>query len=182
MQFHRGGAESAEVGAWEMSGRIDLTAPRAGGDFFGFAFCGQGWRLGIGGIGGSKMAMDGPVDLSEQIIGAAIEVHRALGPGLLESAYLRCLQVELELRGLNAEAEVPVPLIYKGLMVDAGYRLDLLVAQQVIVEVKSVVRLEPIHTAQALTYLRLTGKQVGLLINFNAIVLKDGLRRVVLGA
>ena len=125
------------------------------------------------------MGLDGGVELTEQIIGAAMEVHRALGPGLLENAYARCLEVELRLRGLTVEREVPVPLTWKGMAVDAEYRIDLLIEGQVIVEIKSVARLEPIHTAQTLTYLRLTGKTLGLLINFNVPMLKDGLRRVV---
>lgn len=124
------------------------------------------------------MALSSHPDLTEQIVGAAIEVHRALGPGLLESAYVRCLQRELELRALPTELEVAIPLEYKGVRIEAGYRLDLLVNDEVIVEVKNVARLEAIHLAQMLTYLRLTGKKVGLLLNFNVPVLKDGIRRV----
>ena len=93
---------------------------------------------------------------------------------------MQCLQVELGMRGLAVEAEVPVPLVYKGVPLSVGYRLDLLVENQLVVEVKSVVRLEPIHTAQILTYLRLTGISLGLILNFNVPVLKDGLRRVAL--
>lgn len=126
------------------------------------------------------MALTGPEAATEQIIGGAIEVHRALGPGLLESAYRRCLMQELKLREVTVEAEVAVPLVYKGLALDCGYRLDLIVNDEVIVEVKCVAALLPIHTAQLLTYLRLTGKRVGLLINFNVPVLKDGLRRIQL--
>lgn len=117
--------------------------------------------------------------LTREIIGAAIEVHRELGPGLLESSYEVCLSRELELRGISFEFEKPLPLEYKGVRLDCGYRLDLLVADVVIVEVKSVEALAPIHEAQLLTYLKLTGVKVGLLINFNVVVLKAGLRRLV---
>ena len=126
------------------------------------------------------MGLVGGSDVSKSIIAGAIEVHRALGPGLLESAYKSCLVVELTGRGLAVQTEVAVPLIYKGVSVGYGHRLDILVAGQVIVEVKAVLSLEPIHTAQLLTYLRLAEKRVGLLINFNVPVLKDGIRRVVL--
>ena len=118
-------------------------------------------------------------ELTEHIIGAAIEVHRALGPGLLESAYEECLCRELSLRGLAFERQLPLPLKYKGVLLDCGYRLDLLVAQSVLVELKSVEALQPIHEAQMLTYLRLGGWQVRLLINFNVLKLKDGVRRLV---
>jgi len=114
-----------------------------------------------------------------EIIGAAIEVHRELGPGLLESSYEICLARELELRGISFEFEKPLPLEYKGVRLDCGYRLDLLVSGAVIVEVKSVATLAPIHEAQLLTYLKLTGVKVGLLINFNVVVLKSGLKRLV---
>lgn len=117
--------------------------------------------------------------LTGEIIGSAIEVHKELGPGLLESAYEVCLCRELELRGIAFEFQKPLPLEYKGIRLDCGYRLDLLVAGVVIVEVKSVEALAPIHEAQLLTYLRLTGVKVGLLINFNVVVLKAGLRRLV---
>jgi GxxExxY protein len=119
--------------------------------------------------------------LTKEIIGAAIEVHKALGPGLLESAYAECLCQELELRNIPFQRERPRPLDYKGIRVDCGYRLDLLVADKVVVEVKAVEAILPIHLAQTLTYLKLGGWQVGLLINFNVPVLKDGIRRVVLG-
>jgi GxxExxY protein len=117
--------------------------------------------------------------LTREIIGAAIEVHRELGPRLLESSYEVCLSRELELRGISFEFEKPLPLEYKGVRLDCGYRLDLLVAGVVIVEVKSVEALAPIHEAELLTYLKLTGVKVGLLINFNVVVLKAGLRRLV---
>lgn len=118
-------------------------------------------------------------ELTGEIIGAAIEVHRELGPGLLESSYEICLARELELRRISFEFEKPLPLEYKGVRLDCGYRLDLLVSGAVIVEVKSVAALALIHDAQLLTYLKLTGVKVGLLINFNVVVLKDGLRRLV---
>ena len=117
--------------------------------------------------------------LTGEIIGAAIEVHRQLGPGLLETTYQACLSRELELRGISFEYEKPLPLEYKGVRLDCGYRIDLLVAGLVIVEIKSVEALAPIHEAQLLTYLKLTGVKVGLLINFNVVVLKSGIRRLV---
>jgi GxxExxY protein len=119
--------------------------------------------------------------LSYNIIGAAIEVHRVLGPGLLESAYETCLCRELDLRGLPYERQKPLPVVYKDVHLDAGYRLDLLVDNRIVVEIKAVEALCPIHEAQLLTYLRLGGWQLGLLINFNVEVLKEGLRRRVLG-
>ena len=117
---------------------------------------------------------------TDRIIGAAIEVHKALGPGLLESVYEACLCRELGLRGLRFEKQIDIPAEYKGVKLDCAYRLDLLVEGKVIVEVKSVETLLPIHEAQLLTYLRLAGKRVGLLMNFNAPVLKKGIIRQVL--
>ncbi len=114
------------------------------------------------------------------IIGAAIEVHRNLGPGLLESAYEECLCHELHLRGLDFKRQEPLPLLYKGLRLDCGYKLDLIVQDQVILKLKAVEKLLPIHEAQLLTYLRLTGKRVGLLINFNVPLLTQGIIRRVL--
>ncbi len=118
--------------------------------------------------------------ITEQIIGSAIEVHRALGPGLLESAYEECLCLELSLREVPFERQRPLPLEYKGVKLDCGYRLDLLVAESVVVEIKSVAAIEPIHEAQLLTYLKLGRWKLGLLINFNVPVLKDGIRRRIL--
>ena len=119
-------------------------------------------------------------ELTEQVIGAAIEVHRALGPGLLESAYRHCLCHELTLRGFTVAFEVPLPVFYKGTRVDCGYRLDIVVGDAIVLEIKSVEKVIPIHEAQLLTYLRLSGKRVGLIINFNVPLLKDGItRRVV---
>lgn len=118
--------------------------------------------------------------LTEAVIGAAIEVHRALGPGLLESSYKECLCRELSVRGVPFERERALPLEYKGIRLECGYRLDLLVADSVVVEVKAVEALAPVHDAQLLTYMRLGGWQVGLLINFNVELLKQGIRRRVL--
>lgn len=118
--------------------------------------------------------------ITEQIIAAAIEVHRALGPGLLESAYEACLVYELVQRGRRVEQQKPLPVVYKGVHLDVGYRLDLLVDGLVIVELKAVDQLLPIHEAQLLSYLKLSGCRVGLLINFNVRLLKDGIRRLVL--
>ncbi len=118
--------------------------------------------------------------LTKEIIGAAIEVHRELGPGLLESAYEACLRRELGLRGLSFERQVPLPVVYKGIQLDCGYKMDVVVEGSVVLELKAVEELLPLHEAQLMTYLRLSKKRVGLLINFNTVVLKDGIvRRVV---
>jgi len=119
-------------------------------------------------------------EITQAIIGAAIEVHRVLGPGLLESAYEECLCRELTLRQIPFERQRPLPLEYKGVHLDCGYRLDLVVAGVVVVEIKAVEALLSIHEAQLLTYLRLGGWKVGLLLNFNVVVLKNGIRRRVL--
>ena len=119
--------------------------------------------------------------LSHAVVGAAIEVHKHLGPGLLESVYEAALYRELGLRGLAADRQVRVPLEYKGLPLELSVRLDLLVERMLIVEVKSVDRLLPIHRAQVLTYLRLTARPVGLLINFNVDLLRNGVRRLLNG-
>jgi GxxExxY protein len=119
-------------------------------------------------------------DLTDKIIGAAIEVHKLLGPGLLESAYQVCLQRESELQKIPFVYLVDLPLNYKGIKLDAGYVIDLVYDQRVIVELKAVERVIPVHEAQLLTYMRLTGIHVGLLINFNVPVLKDGIYRRVL--
>jgi GxxExxY protein len=118
--------------------------------------------------------------LTKDIIGAAIEVHKFLGPGLLESAYLTCMMRELSIRNIQFETEMPVPLEYKGVQLGVAYRLDLVIEKKVIVELKSIEKLEAIHEAQLLTYLRFTGIKVGLLINFNVPVLKYGIKRMVL--
>ena len=119
--------------------------------------------------------------ITQTIIGAAIEVHRTLGPGLLESAYEACLAFELTSRNLAVETQRPLPLVYHDVKLECGYRIDLLVAGTVVVEIKSVERLAPIHEAQMISYLKLSGCNVGLLINFNVCTLKDGIRRFVNG-
>ena len=118
-------------------------------------------------------------DLTSAIIGSAIKVHRALGPGLLESAYRICLAYELEELGLKVEQEKPVPLIYEGVRLECGFRADLLVEGLVVVECKAREKLHPVDKAQVASHLRLLGLQVGLLINFHELVLKDGLHRIV---
>jgi len=118
-------------------------------------------------------------DLTHKIIGAAIEVHRQLGPGLLESAYEECLAREFALRGINYERQKPVPVIYKGIKLECGYRIDLLVERRIVVELKSIEEIAPIHESVVLTYLKLSGNTVGLLINFHVTVLKDGIRRYI---
>jgi GxxExxY protein len=117
--------------------------------------------------------------ITDAIIGSAIQVHRALGPGLLESAYEACLAFELIERGLKVEQQKPLPLIYRQVKLDCGYRLDLLIENRVIVEIKSIEQLAPIHQAQLLSYLKISGYKVGLLINFNVRVLKSGIVRMV---
>jgi GxxExxY protein len=117
--------------------------------------------------------------LTSSIIGSSIRVHRATGPGLLESAYFPCLVLELREAGLSVTLQHPIPLIYRGINLEAGYRADMLVDDTVLVELKSVESLAPIHTAQMLTYLKLSGKPVGLLINFNVPVLKEGVKRIL---
>jgi GxxExxY protein len=119
-------------------------------------------------------------DLTKEIIGAAIEVHRELGPGLLESAYEACLCYELKLRGIDVECQVPLPVQYKEVHLDCGYRIDACEKNRVILELKSVDEINDLHRAQLLTYLRPSGKKVGLLLNFNVPVLKDGIVRMVL--
>ena len=118
-------------------------------------------------------------EITGQVVDAAIQVHRTLGPGLLESAYEACLVSELVQRGFLVERQKELPVVYRDIQVDCGYRLDILVERQVIVEVKAVDKLAPIHEAQVITYLRLSGSKVGLLMNFNVPLLKDGLRRLV---
>lgn len=116
---------------------------------------------------------------TESVIGAAIEVHRHLGPGLLESAYEECLCEELSLRKIPFKRQVTLPVAYKGKKLDIGYRVDLLVNDEVVVELKTVETILPIHEAQTLTYMRLGGWQVGLILNFNVTVLKNGIKRLV---
>ncbi len=117
-------------------------------------------------------------DLSGLVIGAAIEVHKVLGPGLLESAYENCLCHELQLRSVIFERQKPLPITYKGVDLDCGYRLDVVVQGMLVIEVKACERIEPIHQAQLLTYLKLSGLSLGLLLNFNVPVMRDGIVRV----
>ena len=119
-------------------------------------------------------------DLTEAVLAAAFEVHSALGPGLLESAYEACLAHELGCRGLRCRRQVELPVRYKDEFVDAGYRIDLLIEEAVVVELKATDKLQPINEAQLLTYLKLSGNRVGLLLNFNTIHLRDGIKRRVL--
>jgi GxxExxY protein len=118
-------------------------------------------------------------EITEKIIGAAIRVHKELGPGLLESAYKECLYYELKQMGLIVEKEKPLPLIYDEVRLEIGYRVDLLVERKVIVELKAVEALNDVHLAQVLTHLKLNNNRIGLLINFNVSVLKDGIRRLI---
>jgi GxxExxY protein len=118
-------------------------------------------------------------EISGVVVDAAMKVHSALGPGLLESAYAACLRHELIKRGLRVASEVPVPVVYDGIKLEAGYKLDLLVEDTVIVELKAIEALAPIHQAQIISYLKLTGKPIGLLINFHSLHLKDGIKRFV---
>lgn len=120
-------------------------------------------------------------ELTEQVIGAAMEVHSALGPGLLESAYEGCLALELAQRGLPFERQKPLPIRYKTVSIDAAYRIDLLVAREVVVELKAVAKIESVHEAQVLSYLKLSGCCLALLINFNVRHLRNGIRRFVNG-
>ena len=127
------------------------------------------------------MLVDAPFNgLTHDIIGAAIDVHRVLGPGLLESAYMQCLQYELGLRKLRFITQRAVPIVYKGVTLDTRYRIDLIVEDIVVVEVKSVEQLAPVHSSQGLTYMALVGCPAGLLINFNVAKLIDGVKRLVL--
>jgi GxxExxY protein len=119
-------------------------------------------------------------ELSNRVIGCAIEVHRVLGPGLLESSYEQCLAHELRLKGIAFQLQLPQPVEYKGIRLDCGYRLDMLIESQLIVELKSVEEIKGIHEAQLLTYMKLAGVKIGLLVNFNVTRLKDGLKRFVL--
>ena len=118
-------------------------------------------------------------EISEKVIGCAIEVHKSLGPGLLESAYLECLFYELQKSGLKVEKQKPLPLVYKEVKLDIGYRIDLVVEGKVIIELKSVEALNEIHIAQVLTYLKLSGCKLGLLMNFNVLRVVEGIKRLV---
>jgi GxxExxY protein len=117
-------------------------------------------------------------DITGKIIDASMKVHTALGPGLLESAYEACLAYELRQRGLHVESQVELPVKYEGIELDVGYRLDLIIESRVIVELKSVEKMTPLHEAQLLSYLKLSGCKVGLLMNFNVLHMKDGIKRM----
>lgn len=119
-------------------------------------------------------------DLTSKIIGCAINVHKELGPGLLESAYEECLAYELKEAGLEVERQKPVPIVYKEIKLDCGYRIDLLVENKIILELKTVEIFNPVHEAQILTYLKFANKKLGLLINFHVLRLKDGIKRYIL--
>lgn len=118
-------------------------------------------------------------ELSNKIVGAAIEVHRALGPGLLESTYEECLCHELSLNQIPFERQATLPVVYKGVRLDCGYRVDIIIDKKVILELKSVAEIQPIHRAQLLTYLKLSGLKLGMLLNFNVLLMKDGINRFV---
>lgn len=120
-------------------------------------------------------------EIATKVIGLAIEVHRALGPGLLENAYEECLFYKINNSGLRAEKQKPMPLVYEGVRLECGYRIDIVVENKLVIEVKSVDAVHPIHLAQTLTYLRLGDYRLALLINFNVEMLRDGIRRVING-
>jgi GxxExxY protein len=119
-------------------------------------------------------------ELTEKVIGLAIKLHRRVGPGLLESVYERCLCFEFQQAGIEFERQVDVPVVYEGVSLEAGFRADIIVARELILEIKAVERLLPVHEAQLLTYLRMSGYHIGLLLNFNVLRLKDGIRRFVM--
>jgi GxxExxY protein len=129
----------------------------------------------------SKVSPNPTQEISHAVITAAMQVHSELGPGLLESTYTACLQHELKKAGFRSDAQVGLPVIYDGVKLDLGYRIDLLVEDLVIVELKSVDAIAPVHQAQIISYLKLSGRSVGLLINFNVAHLKDGIKRFVNG-
>jgi GxxExxY protein len=130
--------------------------------------------------GGLVVVLSHDSVLTNRIIGMAIDVHRHLGPGLLESAYEECLCHDLKEAGIAFQRQMPLPIVYKTVRLDCGYRMDFVVENELVIEIKAIERLMPIHEAQMLTYLRLSGCKIGLLMNFNSVVLKDGLRRFVL--
>jgi GxxExxY protein len=126
------------------------------------------------------MSLSHEVDLSPRLIGLAIDVHRHLGPGLLESAYEECFCFELKQAGIAFRRQVALPIVYKNIRLDCGYRMDVVAGEEIVIEIKAIERILPLHEAQMLTYLRLSRLRVGLLMNFNSVVLKDGLKRFVL--
>ena len=119
-------------------------------------------------------------ELSNKVIGAAIEVHRVLGPGLLENAYEQCLCQELQVNKIQFRRQVSLPIIYKNTRLNCGYEMDIVVEEKIVLELKAVEKLQPIHEAQLMTYLRLSGYRVGILMNFNVVLLKNGMKRLVL--
>jgi GxxExxY protein len=127
-----------------------------------------------------SLAPVGENQITHAIIGAAMEVHRTLGPGLLESAYEECIAREFILRGIKFERQKPVPVVYKDVKLECGYRMDFLVEGDVVVELKAVDAFAPVHEAIVLTYMRLSGRRLGLLINFNVLILKEGIRRFII--
>lgn len=128
---------------------------------------------------GTKDTKEETNRISHEVLGAAIEVHKALGPGLLESTYEECLAREFQLRGLAFTRQVQLPVVYKGIRLDCGYRMDMVVQGRIVLELKSVEKVLPIHEVQLLTYLRLSGYWLGLLLNFNSCRLQEGIRRLV---
>ena len=124
--------------------------------------------------------MSDPDTISKDVVDAAFKIHSSLGPGLLESAYEACLEHELLKRGYLVERQKILPILFDGVQIDAGYRIDLLINDQLLLELKAVEQILPIHRAQLMTYLRLSGKTLGLLINFNTILIKDGIRRIAM--
>lgn len=126
------------------------------------------------------MSLSDGSEISERVIGLAIEVHRQLGPGLLESAYEECLSFELRHAGISYHRQVALPVVYKSVRLECGYRIDLVIENELVLELKAIERITPVHEAQMLTYLRLSGCRVGLLMNFNTVALRHGLRRFVL--
>ena len=137
-------------------------------------------RINHGGTENTEARLILEEKLSEAVIGAAIEVHRVLGPGLLESAYQRCLEYELELRRIRFQRQVDLPVSYKGICLDCGYKMDLVVDGKIVLELKAVETLNDLHEAQLMTYLRLSRIRVGLLLNFNSVVMRNGMVRRVL--
>lgn len=141
--------------------------------------CDEGYTLFF--MSTSAIRQRTPVEVSGEVLDAAYKVHSFLGPGLLESAYEACMEEELKIRGMLVRSQVPVPVVYHDRKLEAGYRMDLLVENCVVVEIKSVEALAAVHHAQTLSYLRLSGKNLALLINFNVVHLRDGIKRFVMG-
>lgn len=138
----------------------------------------EGWRYAMATV---PIRSTTPQQVSHAVITAAMTVHTELGPGLLESAYTACLQYELRQAGFRSDAQLGLPVVYQGVKLDLGYRMDLVVQNLVVVKIKSVDGISPVHQAQILSYLKLSGKSIGLLINFNVVHLRDGIKRFVNG-